>query len=84
MLDEPQIDWVCTCSACPTQYEGTIDNIPFYFRYRWGGCRIEIGTGIDKYIWYEDIGDGLDGVMPHEDVMKYLSVAYREWSQVQT
>jgi len=31
----------CTCSACPTQYEGILDNGKmFYFRFRWGELSI--------------------------------------------
>jgi hypothetical protein len=30
------ITWECTCGAYPTQYEGSIDGKPFYFRLRHG------------------------------------------------
>ena len=36
-----KLTYKCTCSACPTQYEGQIDDLQFYFRYRWGTWRIQ-------------------------------------------
>lgn len=63
-------DLECTCSACPTQYEGTLktgENI--YFRYRWGGGSVEI-NGQCYYSF--DTNDALNGVMESEEVFAHL------------
>lgn len=57
-----------TCFACPEQYEGILkDGRWFYFRYRFGRARLDVGNtgsgGVDREAsaWMQ-IGDELQGV----------------------
>jgi hypothetical protein len=34
----------CTCSACPVQYEGTVDGYPAYWRARYDSFTLAIAT----------------------------------------
>lgn len=59
-----------TCSACPTQYEGTLrDGRRFYFRYRSGRAQLGYGRTDDEAVADSlgrdglIIGDYLDGCM---------------------
>lgn len=62
-----------TCSACPSQWEGKLDDgREVYIRYRCGRLRVyvaPIGTSIfdvlalENLIHEEHVGDDLDGVM---------------------
>jgi hypothetical protein len=71
-----------TCSACPAQWEGTLeDGRTIYARYRGGALSVGIGDGLDEAIengWtdqalYADyVGDGLDGFMDFEELSAHL------------
>lgn len=40
-----------TCSACPTQYEGTlVDGRTFYFRFRFARATLGVGATIDQAV----------------------------------
>lgn len=77
----------CTCGACPTQYEGTLDDgNAFYFRYRWGFAEVGIAPTHDQAVEAtfgggphfsrgRQIGGEYAGWMEPEDVHKLL----REW-----
>lgn len=63
-----------TCSACPTQYEGTLtDGRTFYFRYRSGRAELGFGDGLDAAVedsWVSPsigYGDRLDGVADEDE-----------------
>lgn len=53
-----------TCCACPSQWEGQMDDgSELYVRYRWG--RLTIDVGGDRVLSLVH-GDELDGVMYEE------------------
>jgi len=59
-----------TCSACPSQWEGTTEcGKDIYIRYRWGSLSLKI-NGKQKFTAY--IGNELDGVIGIEDIQNYL------------
>lgn len=73
-----------TCSACPTQYEGVLnDGRHFYFRYRSAKASLGFGYDIDDAVRNSNYnnayyGEGLDGYVD-EDTFKYLfETLYRE------
>lgn len=67
-----------TCTACPSQWEGTLDDgRAFYARYRWGELTVGLGEGVDEAVdnsmsadalVQEYVGDGLDGFMNIEEL----------------
>lgn len=67
-----------TCLACPSQWEGTLDDgRAVYVRYRHGELSVGIGEDIDdavgngmsdQALYAADIGDGLDGFMDVEEL----------------
>lgn len=71
-----------TCSACPSQWEGELeDGRSLYARYRGGGLSVGVGDGIDAAVsnsWSEDalyfehVGDGLDGYMDFDQLHAHL------------
>lgn len=71
-----------TCLACPTQWEGTLDDgRAIYVRYRHGELSVGIGGDIDdavrngmsdQALYAADIGDGLDGFMDEEELRAHL------------
>jgi hypothetical protein len=71
-----------TCTACPAQWEGTLDDgRALYIRYRWGGLSVGAGKDIDdavknrwgdKALFEENVGDGLDGYMDFEELKAHL------------
>jgi hypothetical protein len=66
-----------TCSACPTQWEGFLeDGRPLYVRYRWGCLTVQAGgeNGADgEYLYDEPIGDPYHGEMPEEEMRRLLA-----------
>jgi hypothetical protein len=71
-------EYKCTCSACPTQYEGTLDDgTPFYFRFRWGHATLRLNPWSDneELIYSEQISDGLDGFMEEDKVLELINNA---------
>jgi len=72
----------CTCSCCPSQWEGvTENNEAVYIRYRWGRLTIELskpdGTVFDairngELIYSERIGGELDGDISPEEVKRII------------
>lgn len=71
-----------TCLACPSQWEGTLDDgRAIYVRYRHGALSVGIGEDIDDAVrngmsdqafYAADIGDGLDGFMDAEELKTRL------------
>lgn len=60
----------CTCESCPTQWEGTTeDGEAIYIRYRWGQLTIDVSS---ETIYSKQIGDGFDGLISLENVMKII------------
>lgn len=70
-----------TCEACPSQWEGTLeDGRALYVRYRYGflSFRLSPGPTEDVYdavrgeeVWGQQVGDGLDGDMDTETMKKH-------------
>jgi hypothetical protein len=69
-----------TCFACPSQWEGHLDDgRMFYVRYRWGGLRIELSNSPTEnisdvfhdgeIIHTETLGDGFDGMLEEEKLI---------------
>ena len=76
----------CTGSACPTEYEGHLeDGRMFYFRYRWGRAKLTISKTptLDvmqvltdgETLYAELIGDEFDGQPELQEVEKILTQA---------
>lgn len=66
-----------TCTACPSQWEGTTeDGQYFYIRYRWGNLFIGKGKtlndAIDSCIVHQKIGDSLDGFLSNVSLIEKL------------
>jgi len=68
------LDLYKTCNACPSQWEGQLENGHYiYIRYRWGSFRVGIGEtlsdAIDNMYFQISIGGPFDGVMSSEDML---------------
>ena len=71
-----------TCSACPAQWEGKLeDGRALYARYRGGLLRVGIGEDVKAAhtnsfpktaLYCEHIGDGLDGSMTFKELKGHL------------
>ncbi|MGD9736419.1 MAG: hypothetical protein AB7V58_12575 [Solirubrobacterales bacterium] len=71
-----------TCTACPSQWEGTLeDGRVIYARYRWGELSVGVGGEIDEAVhngWTDEalyadqVGEGLDGFMVFEELKAHL------------
>jgi hypothetical protein len=71
-----------TCTACPSQWEGTLDDgRGIYARFRWGELSVGVGKDVkdaiesswgDKALFQEHVGDGLDGFMDFEALRSHL------------
>lgn len=69
-----------TCSACPSQWEGTdIFGNEVYIRYRWGYLTIQVANSSEDSVYstnpvYEsEKGDGLDGVLSTSDLAEFVN-----------
>lgn len=79
------IDYNCTSTACPTQYEiKLLDGRMIYLRYRWGviSIRISLEPTLDisdairgVEIFGGKIGGDLDGHLSEGQVCNYLGLA---------
>ena len=75
-------DIYMTCSACPSQWEGFLeDGRMFYARYRWGHLTLDLSieptddvyTAMDgEEIISKTIGDQYDGVMTTEELLSIM------------
>jgi hypothetical protein len=71
-----------TCTACPAQWEGKLENgRALYARYRGGGLSVGVGAGIERAVrnsrseealYFEHVGDCLDGYMDFEELRIHL------------
>lgn len=76
---------VQTCSACPSQWEGKLqDGRMFYARYRWGTLTIEVSREPtddieiamipDGILFYtEKLGDAYDGILEQNKLINIMS-----------
>lgn len=76
-----------TCVACPTQWEGTLnDGRKFYFRYRWGRAYLGVASEFwdavrgdnDAVTAHKGIGDGYDGHLDDFEYRKVFVDLYKE------
>lgn len=59
------VQMIRTCNGTPTQYEGTVDGYPAYFRFRWGHLEFTITK------------KGTEPCLPlMDDVLHHYSVTY--------
>lgn len=59
---------VQTCTACPSQWEGELDNgDEFYVRYRHGNFTVDING---KEVIYKEINRMADGFMEEEEMLR--------------
>ncbi len=78
------VEYLCTCDACPTQYSGTIDGTPFYFRFRYGHYSLTLYTDCGDREWAGSFGDEWAGEMSHLRVKVIIAHAVIElWPGVQ-
>lgn len=69
---------VCTCIACPEQYEGTLDTgEEVYIRMRWGTARIEVNSEPVYYKYYDDNFKGCFVDNELEDFLKEAGFIYK-------
>jgi len=71
-----------TCIACPSQWEGTLDDgRVLYVRFRWGELTAGLGERLEDAVknsrsedtlLLEHVGDGLDGFMKSEEMRGHL------------
>jgi len=71
-----------TCGACPSQWEGRLDDGRYlYVRYRFGTLRCSVGPTLDdaifsdamETVYIEQAGDDLDGFMTYEDLRERVA-----------
>ncbi len=63
------LNFKCTCSACPEQYD-VLDNnanVVGYIRLRWGYLRCDYPDVGGETIYEADIGDGFTGSFEDDD-----------------
>jgi hypothetical protein len=83
--DDPVLKLVSlknTCTACPSQWEGTLeDGRAIYARYRHGELSVGVGNDIneavrngmsDQALYANGIGNGLDGFMDFQELKAQL------------
>lgn len=64
---------VQTCSACPSQWEGLLDDGQyFYARFRGGHGTFSVGTSVDQAVCEWSVGDWLNGSMYTEELFEVL------------
>ncbi len=66
-----------TCIACPSQWEGKLDNgNTIYIRYRWGAFTIGEGKTMDEAVWNQNLhipyGDEFDGFMSNKTMIELV------------
>lgn len=82
ILTEPGIDLRITCSAFPTQVEGTVDGREVYFRARHGAWEFTVYNRTcdgDTSYWCVDGEDPHMGNMPPADVWPLLRSLVEQW-----
>lgn len=78
------ISLVQTCGACPSQWDGVLDDgRAIYVRYRWGWLSVRVSTKEDaqeefgavrgEEIFGEQLGDNWDGVLTTTELINHTS-----------
>ena len=70
------LDFICTCSACPEQYDvfDSGENIVGYVRLRYGGLSCEYPDVGGEEIYYASVGNGWCGSFENENQrMRHLN-----------
>lgn len=72
-MDIKGLNFKCTCSACPEQYDvfNSDENIVGYVRLRWGALTCEYPDVGGEEIYYASVGDGWSGCFESENQRKY-------------
>ena len=67
------LNFKCTCSACPEQYDvfDNSGNIVGYIRLRWGALTCEYPYVFGEEIYYASVGDGWSGCFKNENQRKH-------------
>lgn len=82
ILTEPGIDLRITCSACPTQVEGTVDGREVYFRARHGAWDFTVynlpGEGDTAY-WHTSGDDPTAGFIEPATLWPLLRSLVEQW-----
>lgn len=79
---------VQTCGACPSQWEGRLeDGSHFYARFRYGTLRVSVASTLEAAIsgeaddgrdtrdlFFRQISDSLDGVMSTDDMLNWAGL----------
>lgn len=68
-----------TCIACPSQWEGQLEDGEYvYIRYRYGSLSFGSGDTFEEAVhnseYVKSIGDGMDGVLSTEDMLNELNL----------
>jgi biotin synthase-related radical SAM superfamily protein len=64
---------VCTCTACPEQYEGYLDTgEEVYIRLRWGTARIDVNK---EPVFYKHYDDDFIGCFVDNEFEEFLKEA---------
>lgn len=67
-----------TCDACPSQWEGELDDGRFFYvRYRWGNLQLGIGKDDSEAVRVSEtiaaLGDSLDGYLDEQIMLDYVT-----------
>lgn len=87
-FDDVVESFECTCTACPTQYMGVLkDGRKFYFRFRGGNTRLDVGEDLDLAKGaYESargsFGGPWDGYMTDDEFQDEFMRLYRSIGEV--
>lgn len=70
------LEFVCTCWACPEQYDvyNLNDKQVAYVRLRWGTLRVDVPDYMGKEIYCVEYGDGFTGCFDHKDRQDRLKI----------
>lgn len=64
-----------TCMACPSQWDAyDAEGNYYYIRYRWGFLSVTKGDVLGERVFEAAIGDGLDGFMTTEEMLKHTGM----------
>ena len=95
----PTVVYTSIGGACPTQAFGTVDGLPCYFRYRYGGWQFSVAEDASAdpvdvrcgrvlgWTWAGETGDGYGGFMERAEVeaivLRCVSTDRATWPRVE-
>ncbi len=72
----PIVELQQTCYACPSQWEGKLqDGTELYVRYRFGTLRVDLDG---ETVAHAHIGDAMDGAMSISEMLHYTGLQLAE------